>query len=61
MENVSKWFDDFQALDDVDLTIYEGERIVICGPSGSGKSTLIRCLNGLEQHQKGTSPYMELS
>ena len=53
MENVSKWFDDFQALDDVDLTIYEGERIVICGPSGSGKSTLIRCLNGLEQHQKG--------
>ena len=53
MENVSKWFDDFQALNDVDLTIYEGERIVICGPSGSGKSTLIRCLNGLEQHQKG--------
>ena len=53
MEKVSKWFDDFQALNDVDLTIYEGERIVICGPSGSGKSTLIRCLNGLEQHQKG--------
>ena len=40
MENVSKWFDDFQALDDVDLTIYEGERIVICGPSGSGLSLI---------------------
>ena len=53
MEKVSKWFDDFQALNDVDLTIYEGERIVICGPSAAGKSTLIRCLNGLEQHQKG--------
>ena len=54
MEKVNKWFDDFQAICDVDLTIFEGERIVICGPSGSGKSTLIRCLNGLEQHQSGT-------
>ena len=53
MQKVNKWFDDFQAICDVDLTIYEGERIVICGPSGSGKSTLIRCLNGLEQHQSG--------
>ena len=53
MEQVSKWFDDFQALCDVDITIHEGERIVICGPSGSGKSTLIRCLNGLEEHEAG--------
>ncbi len=53
MEKVNKWFDDFQALCDVDLTIFEGERIVVCGPSGSGKSTLIRCLNGLEAHQSG--------
>ena len=53
MEKVNKWFDDFQALHDVDLTIYEGERIVICGPSGSGKSTLVRCLNGIEEHETG--------
>lgn len=53
MEKVNKWFDGFQALRDIDLTIYEGERIVICGPSGSGKSTLIRCLNGIEEHETG--------
>ena len=53
MEKVNKWFDSFQALRDVDLTIHEGERIVICGPSGSGKSTLIRCLNGIEEHETG--------
>ena len=53
MEKVNKWFDGFQALRDIDLTIHEGERIVICGPSGSGKSTLIRCLNGIEEHEKG--------
>ena len=51
---MSKWYDDFQVLDDIDLTVTKGERIVICGPSGSGKSTLIRCLNHLEEHQKGS-------
>ncbi|WP_431856994.1 amino acid ABC transporter ATP-binding protein [Azospirillum sp.] len=53
MEGVQKWFGDFQALKDVNLEVRKGERIVVCGPSGSGKSTLIRCINQLEQHQKG--------
>jgi ABC-type polar amino acid transport system ATPase subunit len=53
IENMSKWYDDFQVLTDIDLFVKYGERIVICGPSGSGKSTLIRCLNHLEVHQKG--------
>ena len=53
MQRVNKWFGDFHALKDINLSIYEGERIVVCGPSGSGKSTLIRCLNGLEKHQDG--------
>lgn len=53
LEGVSKWFDELQVLKSIDLTVQRGERIVICGPSGSGKSTLIRCLNGLERHQKG--------
>ena len=48
-----KWFKEFKALKNVDLTVANGERLVICGPSGSGKSTLIRCINGLEPHQKG--------
>jgi general L-amino acid transport system ATP-binding protein len=48
-----KWFGDFHVLRDINLTVYRGERIVICGPSGSGKSTLIRCINRLEEHQKG--------
>jgi general L-amino acid transport system ATP-binding protein len=50
---MSKWFDDFKVLSDINLTVKYGERIVICGPSGSGKSTLIRCLNRLEVHQQG--------
>ena len=54
MQKVNKWFGEFHALKDINLSIYEGERIVVCGPSGSGKSTLIRCLNGLEKHQGGT-------
>ncbi len=52
-EGVHKWFGDLHVLDDVNLQIANGERIVICGPSGSGKSTLIRCVNQLEQHDKG--------
>ncbi len=48
-----KWFGDFHVLKDIHLTVTRGERIVICGPSGSGKSTLIRCINHLEEHQKG--------
>ena len=53
IERVSKWFGDFQVLQDIDLTVRHGERVVVCGPSGSGKSTLIRCINRLEEHQTG--------
>jgi len=53
MQNVSKFFGDFQALKDVSLDVALGERVVICGPSGSGKSTLIRCINRLESHESG--------
>src|SRR4029079_18144472 len=53
LENVQKWYGDFQVLRNIDLTVRKGERIVICGPSGSGKSTLIRCINRLEQYQQG--------
>jgi general L-amino acid transport system ATP-binding protein len=53
MVGVHKWYGQFHVLKDIDLTVYKGERIVICGPSGSGKSTLIRCINRLEEHQKG--------
>ncbi|NDV88091.1 ATP-binding cassette domain-containing protein [Aurantimonas aggregata] len=50
---VNKWFGEFHVLRDINLTVRRGERIVICGPSGSGKSTMIRCINRLEEHQKG--------
>jgi len=50
---MSKWFGSFQVLKDIDLQVYKGERIVVCGPSGSGKSTMIRCINQLELHQEG--------
>ncbi len=53
MLGVHKWFGEFHVLKDINLTVNAGERIVICGPSGSGKSTLIRCINRLEEHQKG--------
>ena len=52
-EGVDKWFGDFQALDDVTLSVKEHEIVVILGPSGSGKSTFIRCLNRLEEHDAG--------
>ena len=51
--SMHKWFGDFHVLKDINLTVYRGERIVICGPSGSGKSTMIRCINRLEKHQRG--------
>ena len=54
MLGVNKWYGAFHVLKDVDLKVYKGERIVICGPSGSGKSTLIRCINRIESHQRGT-------
>ncbi len=53
IDKLDKWFGDFHALKQVSLHVASGERIVICGPSGSGKSTLIRCVNRLEQHQRG--------
>ena len=54
INGMNKWFGHFHVLRDIDLTVYRNERIVICGPSGSGKSTLIRCINRLEEHQKGS-------
>jgi general L-amino acid transport system ATP-binding protein len=53
LEGVSKWFGDFQALKDVDLTVGRQEVVVVAGPSGSGKSTMIRCINRLEKHDRG--------
>lgn len=53
MRGVNKWYGQFHVLKDVNLKVRKGERIVICGPSGSGKSTTIRCINRLEEHQKG--------
>jgi ABC-type polar amino acid transport system ATPase subunit len=53
LENVDKFFGDFQALKNITLSVKKGERIVVCGPSGSGKSTLIRCINRLEEHNNG--------
>ena len=54
IESMHKWFGDFHVLKNINLQVSKGERIVICGPSGSGKSTLIRCINRLEEHQRGT-------
>jgi general L-amino acid transport system ATP-binding protein len=54
IESMNKWFDDFQVLKDINLSVEKNKKIVVCGPSGSGKSTLIRCINRLEEHQKGT-------
>ena len=54
LKGVNKWFGDFQVLKDVNLEVGLKQKIVVCGPSGSGKSTLIRCINRLEEHQKGS-------
>ena len=54
MIDVHKWYGEFHVLRDINLKVTRGERIVICGPSGSGKSTMIRCINRLEEHQRGS-------
>ena len=54
ISEMNKWFGDFHVLRDINLTVGRGERVVVCGPSGSGKSTMIRCINRLEEHQKGS-------
>lgn len=51
--SLDKFYGTFHALKNIDLTVHQGEKVVICGPSGSGKSTLIRCFNGLEWHNSG--------
>jgi polar amino acid transport system ATP-binding protein/general L-amino acid transport system ATP-binding protein len=53
MQNVNKFYGNFQALKNINLEVKRGERIVVCGPSGSGKSTMIRCINRLEKHNDG--------
>lgn len=53
INGMHKWYGEFHVLKDINLTVNRGERLVICGPSGSGKSTMIRCINRLEEHQKG--------
>lgn len=54
IDAMHKWYGEFHVLKDINLKVMRGERIVICGPSGSGKSTMIRCINRLEEHQRGT-------
>ena len=53
LRGVHKWFGQFHVLKDINLDVWKGQRIVVCGPSGSGKSTMIRCINRLEEHQRG--------
>ncbi|WP_308218810.1 amino acid ABC transporter ATP-binding protein [Vibrio salinus] len=53
IKHMNKWYGEFHVLKDINLSVTKGEKIVICGPSGSGKSTMIRCINRLEEHQKG--------
>jgi general L-amino acid transport system ATP-binding protein len=53
IRNMHKWYGEFHVLKDINLNVTKGEKIVVCGPSGSGKSTVIRCINALEEHQKG--------
>ena len=54
LDNLNKWFGEFHVLKNINLSVDRGEKIVICGPSGSGKSTMIRCINALEEHQRGS-------
>lgn len=54
LRNVDKYYSDFHVLKDINLTVRNGEKLVVCGPSGSGKSTMIRCINHLEEHQAGS-------
>ena len=53
LRGVHKWYGQFHVLNDINLEVGKGQRIVVCGPSGSGKSTMIRCINRLEEHQRG--------
>lgn len=53
LRDLNKWYGEFHVLKNINLEVKQGEKIVICGPSGSGKSTMIRCINRLEEHQKG--------
>src|SRR5271156_3275802 len=53
LRQVHKWYGEFHVLKDINLEVGKGERVVVCGPSGSGKSTMIRCINRLEEHQRG--------
>ena len=53
IKDMNKWYVEFHVLKNINLSVKKGEKIVICGPSGSGKSTMIRCINRLEEHQKG--------
>ncbi|MBC6438855.1 MAG: amino acid ABC transporter ATP-binding protein [Rhodospirillales bacterium] len=53
LRHLHKWYGDFHVLKDINLTVRQGEKVVVCGPSGSGKSTMIRCINRLEEHQRG--------
>jgi general L-amino acid transport system ATP-binding protein len=53
LRGVNKWFGEFHVLKDINLEVMKGQKVVVCGPSGSGKSTMIRCINRLEEHQKG--------
>ena len=54
IKDLNKWYGDFHVLKDINLNVKKSERIVICGPSGSGKSTMIRCINRLEEFQRGS-------
>jgi len=53
LEDVHKWFGEFHVLKAINLEVEKGQKVVVCGPSGSGKSTMIRCINRLEEHQRG--------
>ena len=54
IKDLNKWYGNFHVLKNINLDVKKGERIVICGPSGSGKSTMIRCINRLEEFQRGS-------